>query len=141
MSSVYRSMLKEGNHPLVAARKKALGVVIPGGDARPDVHPDKEDRVEPGGGGMSVYSDWQKLPYYRIPKRLKGVVADAAGQDDLYIWKLREVPFVAGPLNSRLRICCEDEEHGLVEPNFRMLIDDFQDALAGTRLDWVIEEA
>ena len=142
MPKIFRSMLAEGEKPKVGRESKMLGVRIPP-DPYADVPVDLNGHVHPQTGGMSVAPDWRKLPYFLIPERLKSFVPRARGKNDLVCWSLGEGDFESTTLNDHLELRVDQghsPKHGVVEPKFEMLIDNFQAALAQTGDLWVIDE-
>ena len=142
MPKMFRSMLDEGGKPKVGNDGKLLGVRIPP-DPNADLPVDPNGKVHPQTGGMSVAPDWRKLPYFLIPKRLNASVPRARGKNDLVCWSMGEGDFESATLNDHLELRVDQGHaptHGVVEPNFEMMIDSFQAALSQTCDLWVIDE-
>lgn len=112
-------------------------------EPEPDIAADESGMVRPETGGMSVVPNWRDLRFYRIPRRLKIKVPGAKGSDQLFCWRLGEGPFVAGPIAPRLSLRPDDDvhsKHGVIEPTQVMALTEYQEALAATRDQWVIDE-
>src|SRR6266513_2698101 len=102
MPLVYRSMLADGDKPLVGNTAKTLGVRVPPAP-NPDLPVNADGTVNPRTGGMSVVSHWRHLQVWRIPRRLstrflgdKGVHG-ASGSNALVCWRMGEGPFHEAP--------------------------------------------
>ena len=89
---------------------------------------------------MSVVPTWRDLPSYRIPRRLRALVPDAAGKDEDVIWRLGEGPFAPGAITAELSLRPDRTTHGLIEPAGAMTLDQYRAALAATRDSWQIDE-
>lgn len=128
------------NLPVVGNDAKSLGVRI-GPDLTVDV---TTGLVALDGKGMSVVPDWRHLVYYRIPRRLRHLVPGAAGSDVTFCFVLGSGPFTAGNVTSDLELIPDAGPppivHGVVAPNRVMPTQNYLDALAATRSDWVIDE-
>jgi hypothetical protein len=92
-----------------------------------DISVDEADFVEPGGDGMSVAQDSPEyLPDPRRPVSLGGESSDP-------LWQIEE-EHLGEALTYRL-----DEppsHHGVIEPAWRMTLEDYELALAETRDAW-----
>jgi hypothetical protein len=128
-------MFADDDKPVVGDAGKMLGV-------RPqyDIPVLPNGLVRPGEGGMSVAPDWRSLPLFLIPRRLNSEVTDAAGSNRLKCFRLAAFPFTETLIEERLLLRPNSPDHGTIEPNREMLIDDFQSALASTRHLWVVDE-
>jgi len=82
------------------------------------------------------------LPIFLIPQRLHGLVAGASGRNNLSVWSMGEGTFSDEPVSATLtlRVDAPNRQHGLVEPNVRMRVEDYQSALAATRQYWKLDE-
>jgi hypothetical protein len=150
MPKVYRGMLNDGGRPKLGESGDLLGVrtptdVLPG--VRPDIIPDEDGNVHPMTGGMSVSPSVVKLPPHRIPKRLRlSGVPDARGSDKLpymlHVWAMGEGEFVEGQLapGLYLRLDPQDPQHGLIEPDRIMRLEEYRRFVANTQQTWTIEE-
>jgi hypothetical protein len=134
MPLVFRSMLADGDKPLVGQRSSALGVRVPH-----DITPHDDGTVEPGKGGMSVSPAPNCLPPFLIPAQLRGRYPGATGKSNLVCWWMGEGPFAEAAISADLSLRPDSARHGQVEPARRMLIDGFQTALAATRGQWLQE--
>ena len=138
MLKVFRSMLADGGKPNVGSESKMLGVRV-ASNPQADIPVDGNGDVHPATGGMSVAPDWRKLPSFLIPKRLKPLIPDACGSNNLVFWSMGDGPFEENDLTDKLRFRPDPDDpanHGFVEPNALMIIDHFQKALAETRDQW-----
>jgi hypothetical protein len=138
MPLIFRAMLIDGDFPRCGDDAKCLGVRVPPSKTI-DIEPDAQGHVHPRTGGMSVAPSPLELPFFRVPKRLKGVIPGATGSDDYACWHLGEGPFVEGEVADSLVLRPDSEraaEHGFVEPAARMRCLDYQAALAATREHW-----
>jgi hypothetical protein len=127
-------MVPEGDYPLVGASRDALGVVFgapPSGDIE-----EIDGEVFPGTGGLSVVPTWRDLPPGRIPKRLRPLMPDARGSNRFVCWSLGDGEFVDEQLSEELMFKVDSPKHGLIGPSKEMRADQFQTALANTRLRW-----
>lgn len=134
MPRVFRSMVRDGNRPLIAASRDALGVVPgapPGGDIQVEA-----GMVQPKSGGLSVTRSWKDLPPSRIPKRLRHLMPDARGSKKFCCWQLGEGEFAAGKVDDNLVLRVDSPTHGLIEPSHEMTIEELQHAIAATREKW-----
>lgn len=125
MVELYRSM-----------KVAADGLPEPGPSARTlGVRPGRDvsaladtEMVQPGSGGLSVTpDDPMRLPDYRRPKSLGG-----RGQDP--VWMISDAD-----LSADLMWRADPNkpaDHGFIEPNRTMALQEYQDALANTRSRW-----
>src|SRR5438445_7951816 len=122
----FRSMLEASDsHPLVGASGRMLGV-RPGTSPTPDVFASApSDLVLPGQGGMSVApSDPTHLPRHRRPASLGGTGGDP-------VWYIEEED-----LGLELQIRQDRPTHAFIEPKRPLTLQEYLNALAGTRLHW-----
>ena len=133
MPFVYRPMVHEGSKPMIGSFDNMLGVRTSG--PRADVFLNSDNKVGPG-HGMSVSSDWTKLPPLLIPFRYREQAPRARGSDNLTIFRLDDHDLENGPNDDHLTLAWDKRAHGLIEPSREMLIDDYQNALAATRDRW-----
>jgi hypothetical protein len=123
---LYRSMKEAADgHPTVGPNGRLLGV-RPGNDPNPDVPAiQPTDSVLPGQGGMSVAPDDPlHLLKHRRPASLGGT-----GRDP--VWYIE-----SADLGPDLSFRPDRPGHRLVEPQRPLTLQEFQDALAGTRSCW-----
>jgi hypothetical protein len=123
---LYRSMKEAPDgYPAVAPSGRLLGV-RPGNNPTPDVLAvDPTDPMPPGQGGVSVAPDDPlHLQRHRRPASLGGTGRDPA-------WYIE-----TGDLGPELEYRQDRPGHGLIEPKHLLTLQEFQDALAGTRCRW-----
>lgn len=123
---LFRSLKEHSDGwPEAGPSAKKLGV-RPGNVPTPDVKAVQPDElVVPGGGGMSVApDDPMYLPRHRRPQSLGGISPDPTW----YIETAELGPDLAFRQDSRT--------HGVIEPSRPMTLQEFQQALAATRLQW-----
>ena len=142
MPLIYRAMLADGDSPLVGATNKTLGVRFPP-EKHSDIPVEPDGSVGPGTGGLSLAPAWRVLPHFLIPRRLRHLNRNAAGNNSLHRWCMGEGPFADGPIAEpiRLRVDPRNASHGFVEPAAQMRKEDFQAAIAATKDLWRIDEA
>ncbi len=141
LPKIYRAMLPDasGEKPKIDCEGGAgLGVRVPP-DPNADVHPDESGNISPG-EGMSVAPNIEALDWFRIPKRLKHLYPDAIGSNKQVIWSMGEGPFVDAAVGSSLVLRVTSDTHGQVEPDKKLLLDEFQSALARTQNEWQKDE-
>jgi hypothetical protein len=136
---VYRVMEADQGRPAIGQGPVSLGVRVAG--KNPDVSPEG-GFVFPGGGGMSVAPSLRELPEHRIPRRLRHLVPEARGKDTAFVWRMGEGPFGLAPVAARLQLRPDagNIHHGVIEPNERMRLEKYEQALAGTQDKWTVEE-
>lgn len=139
MPRMFRSMLRDGDRPMVGPSAKMLGVRVPPAE-KCDLSPDENGEVAPGTGGMSVAPNWRDLPDYRIPERLQHILPGARGKDNLSCWRMGNGPFEPGFVADQLVLRPGATDHGMVEPDRRMLLASYILAIEATRDLWVIDE-
>jgi len=133
-------MSRDGDKPAIGASRRSLGVVVPP-QANPDLPVDDDGDVSPGTGGMSVVPDWRLLRYYRIPRRLVHIIPEASGKDTDACWRLGSLAFFDGIVGVRLQLRIGSPEHGTIEPVHVVSVERFQDDLAATCDQWIIDES
>jgi hypothetical protein len=141
MPLIYRVMTVDGDKPLVANSARGLGVRV-GEGPHDDILVDANGQVAPGMGGMSVSPSWRDLPDVRIPRRLreKGALF-ARGKDTDACWRFGEGAFVAGSVADGLALSPDRFNHGTVEPEAIVLLNQYRDDLVATRERWAIDES
>jgi hypothetical protein len=125
---LFRAMKEHADgRPLAGPGGRMLGV-RPGNTSTPDVLAvSAGDMILSGQGGMSVApADPMHLVKHRRPRSLGGT-----GQDP--VWSIE-----ADELGPDLQFRPDSLAHGVIEPTRPMTLQDFQDALASTRLRWVL---
>jgi hypothetical protein len=126
----YRAMTPESDGlPSVGRTARRLGV------RHSDVGVGRDGWIDPGTGGMSVApgSPWN-VPNHRRPRSLG---RGSTGHNEDRVFAIAEAPILA----ERLAVRPDDRRpdlHALVEPAARMLMDDYEGALAATRHAWSV---
>jgi hypothetical protein len=135
-------MKDNGGHPLIGSVAMALGMRPAQGERPADIPVDATGRVHPLTGGMSVYASLKAMPARMVPKRLRAIIPDAAGSNNLRVWSMGTGAFVSSPQapSLSLRIDPEDPLHGLVEPDAIMYFEHYELALISTHLSWAVAE-
>jgi hypothetical protein len=141
MPRVWRGMRMADGRPEVGRAAYLLGVrvgPVPGNDID-----EKDGRVQPGTGGMSVAPSVEALPSHRIPRRLREKYPerfpDADGSNRLHCWLMGDGDFAAGPLARDLVLRPDPkrpDKHGFVEPEREMPAAEYDAAIAETREQW-----
>ena len=142
MPTIYRAMKQtDQGLPVIGSNSKELGVRIPPNPS-PDVDLDESRNVVCNGKGMSVVENWRRLLPHLIPKRLRSVFPSAAGSNAVACFRFGQGPFAEEQLNSCLAVVFKgrDTRGGNVVPIELVSIGQFQDDLAATYGDWVIDE-
>ncbi len=119
-------MKEEPDHlPAVGPSARTLGV-RPGNSITPDVlATNSTDMILPGQGGMSVApDDPHNLERHRRPASLGGT-----GRDPVWYIEIED-------LEPDLYYRQDRPTHGVIEPKHGMTLQEYQDALAGTRSKW-----
>jgi hypothetical protein len=93
------------------------------------------------GAGMSVAPDWQMLDFTRVPRRLKDRCPGAMGSNSTACYVMGSGNFVRSSVTSDLELIPDSPTHGVVAPASQMTFDQYINALASTRTQWVIDEA
>lgn len=149
---VYRAMYEHDGQPATegspfqpGSNFFQLGVVLPP-DPRADVNLE-DGYVNTKSGGMSVFAAIKKLPGRLIPSRLRDLYPDhfqkARGDDSLFVWCMGSGEFQDGAVTDHLVLRLDkpgEKRHGLIEPNVRMKIEDYQAELQSTVGDWKVCE-
>ena len=122
MTELFRYMIEDRDgRPLIAQTAKGLGV------RAGEILSDGEGYVEPGTGGMSAVLDPRYLPKYRRPPKF-------GGDGEHPVWEIAE-----DERGEALTFRLDDKpepKHGVVEPAWRMTLDEYVEALAETRDSW-----
>jgi hypothetical protein len=115
-------MTDDAGLPKVGRSARTLGVRLD-----KDISPDEHGNVRPQTGGLSVApDDPRRLHPVRRPPTLGG-----RGRDPVWALDATRLPAM---LEYRADV---PERHGLIEPARRMLLADYETALAGTRPLWM----
>lgn len=124
MTDIYRYMIEDHDgRPLVVQTAKGLGV------REGEIPCDEDGYVDPGTGGMSAVLEPRYLPEYRRPPKF-------GGDGEHPVWKIAE-----SELGDSLTFRLDDKpkpRHGIVEPAWRVTLDEYTEALAETRNFWRI---
>ena len=106
-----------------------------------DVKCDQAGNVVLDGSGMSVTPAWKMLDYSRIPSRLKDKFPGAAGSNKTACYAMGAGRFERSPVTDNLELIPDSSKHGVIAPSTTMPYDQYQQALAGTRSNWVKDES
>lgn len=135
MPTVFRSMIRDGNAPVIGQGDNMLGVRVPP-HPRADVTPADDDSVGPGDGGMSVNRDWRKMPFMLIPRSFNRILLKARGSLEKGLWRFGQGEFVENSVAEGLTLRVDSSNHGLVEAAERVAVERLQENLAKTRDGW-----
>lgn len=141
--TIFRVMTPDGDKPAVGRSGRKLGVRLPDAtqpDLAVDIAPDVQGEVHPNGKGMSVSPSFQTLPFERLPKKFRKLRPGARGSDSDRIWKHGTGPFAPRPVTHELALHPDRNDHGVVQPAQAMKMERYEQALATTAPDWVIDE-
>jgi hypothetical protein len=96
------------------------------------------------GGGMSVAPDWRKLPFTRIPRRLRSIVPGATGANNTSCFTMGIGSFQRGVIAKGLELIPDQGQgpitHGVVAPIEVISLLEYQTNLENTRAAWRIDE-
>lgn len=129
-------MMRDGEKPKVGPTARTLGVRVPP-NPYVDSQVNADGTVEPGCGGMSVSPDVQSLPKERVPPRYKRMKPNAHGHYGDICWQMGEGSFADGQISDRLVLRVDSDDHGVIEPAYRMPLDEYHLALAATQDYWI----
>jgi hypothetical protein len=142
MPLIWRGMKIDGNRPQVGRGAIVLGVRIGPGE-HDDVNPDGDGFVHPNEGGMSVSPTLEALPPHRLPRRLQKKYPErfpeATAPNGVHCWWMGEGAFAPARVANHLHLRPDldnPERHGLVEPDDRMKVEDYEAALGATCDQW-----
>ncbi len=142
MPTIDRAMTQAADgFPVVGSKSKELGVRVPP-NPHADIDLDGNRNVLLNGKGMSVAENWCDLVPHLIPKRLKLLFPGAAGSNSLACFRYGQGPFAPGPCTATLSLVLkgDDSRSGNVVPAFTLSELQYQNELAATRGDWVVDE-
>lgn len=140
MPRVCRAMLAdEDKLPRVGSNGASLGVRLPP-DKNADVDCDQSGQVLLNQKGMSVSPRWRDLPPFRIPQRLKGKSPGARGSDASFCYSYGTGPFQNNKFADGLQLIPDRPNHGVVVPLRLVKFQQYEEDLAATRPEWVIDE-
>ncbi len=143
MARVYRCMISTPEGPRIGRDAKSLGVRVPdtnSGKSNCDVALNEHGQVSPGEGGMSVAPTVTALPEHRIPRRLRHLAPRATGNNDLAVWRFGEGEWLDGDFAPVLKLRTDSPKHGVIEPEYVMTLQKYEDALAATQQFWINAE-
>lgn len=123
MPLIYRVMTRDGDKPKVGPTARTLGVRVPP-NPNFDIQVNADGTVEPGHGGMSVSPNIQSLPKERVSPRYKRMKPNAHGRYDDVCWRMDDGPFADANIRERLVLRVESSTHGVIEPAYRMPLDE-----------------
>lgn len=129
MATLYRTMRRDADgHPMVIPSTSVLSPAR-GLGVRPvlDISMDDAGHVEPDTNGMSVAQDAPEfLPEHRRPVSL-------GGESDDPQWRIEEEELGAALV---YRLDEPPPRHGVIEPAWRMTLEEYELAIAETREAW-----
>ncbi len=127
--------------PRVGTRSKCLGVREPP-DPHADVDVDATGSVILNRKGLSVTQDWRQLPGHLIPEHLDDGFNGAAGRG-MRVFVHGSGPFDEGAVAAGLELLHKGRSAtaGVVAPTALVPLSQYQQDLAATRADWVIDES
>lgn len=140
MARIVRPMKRSGDgKPKVGTASKCLGVRPPG-DPSADIKVDDGGVVKLNRMGMSVSEDWRTLPGHLVPRELADEHFGASGKD-MAVFVHGAGTFEEGAVADGLYMWLKEGEtaSGIVCPVALVPLQQYQDDLARTRPDWVIE--
>jgi hypothetical protein len=127
--------------PRVGNRSKCLGVREPP-DAHADVDFDGAGHVLLNREGLSVTKDWRDLLGHLIPEHLDDGFNGASGKG-MQVFALGSGGFDEGEVTQDLELLHKTGTvtAGVVAPTTSIPLAQYQQALAATRPDWIIDES
>jgi hypothetical protein len=94
--------------------------------------------------GLSVVSDWRKLPGHLIPEHLDDGHNGASGKGmEVYVHGNGTGPFAQGPFAAGLEVILKQGsvDAGVIRPIATVRLAQYQADLHATRADWVVDES
>lgn len=126
--------------PRLGTQSKCFGARQPP-DPHADVDVDAAGQVLLNRKGLSVTRDWRGLPGHLIPEHLDDGFNGASGRGmNVFIHGTGGFDEAAVAQGLELRHKTGTITAGVVAPAFSMPLAQYQEALAATRPDWVIDE-
>ena len=147
MARIVRPMIRDTDGlPLVGTTARCLGVRPTGKNADVDLNPpgDVSGDVICNDKGLSVVSDWRKLPGHLIPEHLFDGFNNARGKNmSVYVHGNGTGPFAAGRFAAGLEVILKQgsTEAGVIRPIRTVALATFQADLRATRPIWEVEES
>ncbi|KAA1258186.1 hypothetical protein LF1_07020 [Rubripirellula obstinata] len=145
MPKAYRIMKAEGDPPKPVVGESATKLGIRERDLKADENGD----AVPGVGGLSVFSSIagigrripDRFPPDMVPKRLHGSerVIGATGPNSLRVFRLGEGDYEQGGIAPGLCLVPDGEvspDHGTIQPDQTMPMDEYRQAIADTKELW-----
>lgn len=142
MPRIVRPMIVEPDGlPRIGTRSKCLGVRGPN-DPHADVAVDPAGNVILDGRGLSVSADWRQLPGHLIPEHLDDGHNGASGRT-MRVFIHGTGSFAPGPVAKGLELISKPKSAtaGVVAPTALVPLAQYQQDLAATRADWIIDES
>jgi len=115
-----------------------------------DLDPDVEGNAIPAAGGVSVFSSIagigrripDRFPPGMVPARLHdaGRVVGATGPNSLRVFRLGDGKYEEGVIAARLKLVPDgvaNPDHGTIQPDQLMPMDQFKQAITDTQPLWV----
>jgi len=106
-----------------------------------DIDVDASGDVLVNGKGMSVNSAWRTINVNRIPKRLRHLVLGAGGSNNSFCFRFGEGDFVQSTFADGLTLEPDSATHANVAPESVVPLATYEDNIAATRSQWVIDES
>jgi hypothetical protein len=127
--------------PKVGTASKCLGVRVPP-NPNSDVGLDGAGNVLLDRRGLSVSQDWHQLPGHLIPEHLDDGFNGASGRG-MNVFVHGAGPFDEGAVavGLELKHKAGTTTAGVVTPDALVPVAQYQQALAATRTDWVVDES
>ena len=127
--------------PMIGSQSKCLGVRVPP-NRFADIDLDGAGKVILNRKGLSVSKDWRDLPGHLIPEHLDDGFNGAAGKG-MRVFVHGKGTFAEGPVSAGLELLHKvaSTDSGVVAPTASVPWNQYQNDLAATRADWVVDES
>jgi hypothetical protein len=136
MPNLYRSMRRDNGVPQICDVVDCLGVRSEG--KHPDVFPDGNGNIAPGGGGMSVsVHDTRAIPRWRLPLHFGGENSNPL----CTVWTLSSDAVHLDVVHRENEPYADGSIHAQVEPRAQMTLAHYRTCLGSTQADWHEEVA
>jgi hypothetical protein len=106
-----------------------------------------DDFVDPAKAGLSVGGCVRTTYLNILPRRLQTLYPQwargAKGRNSDQVWAMGQGKYETAPISADLDLRFQTEDrpgHGLVAPNRKMLLEEYQAALAATQDQWKVDE-